>query len=411
MTKSTITREQVIALIAEHSYDSALVDALEHLLATMNSEPVALQPELAKVIYHFRDWNEGFPVERFKADYVISWMLANYPPAQPAPERDQVRSAHAEWSQATFGNVGPVGPLKHLSKEALEAAAEPGDLSEWADMQFLLWDAQRRAGVTDEQITQAMIEKLAVNKQRSWPEPKDGEPRLHIKEQPAPVVPDGVVTAEHRRVIEMLLNVCGAAFELADDSCQQDVDGEDCHVVPDDAFQKLSDALDEIENTLPTEDIDRPDVFLAWSAMPRAALKSILQAGNSPEQRGNSLVIPDEMTPEQAYEIGDYHGDPVDVFARGANWMRQHIIDSTLAAAPQLPGIDPATVPGKWIPVSERIPDNTEPVLCIEKRADFGTYGQPFVCWHDGGGWVGKTNYRPIVTHWMPLPAAPQEVK
>ncbi|CAH3658295.1 DUF550 domain-containing protein [Klebsiella pneumoniae] len=154
-------------------------------LAAMDNEPVALQPELAKVIYHFRDWNEGFPVERFKADYVISWMLANYPPAQPAKDREQVRREHAEWSQATFGNVGPVGPLKHLSKEALEAAAEHGDLSEWADMQFLLWDAQRRAGITDEQITQAMIEKLAVNKQRSWPEPKDGEPRLHINEQPA----------------------------------------------------------------------------------------------------------------------------------------------------------------------------------------------------------------------------------
>ena len=95
--------------------------------------------------------------------------------------RKQVRREHAEWSQATFGNVGPVGPLKHLSKEALEAAAEPGDLSEWADMQFLLWDAQRRAGISDEQITQAMIEKLSVNKQRQWPEPKDGEPRLHIK--------------------------------------------------------------------------------------------------------------------------------------------------------------------------------------------------------------------------------------
>ena len=100
--------------------------------------------------------------------------------------------------------------------------------------------------------------------------------------QPAPVVPENCVTAEHRRVIEMLLNVCGAAFELADDSCQQDVDGEDCHVVPDDAFQKLSDALDEIENTLPTEDIDRPDVFLAWSAMPRAALKSLLHAQPAP---------------------------------------------------------------------------------------------------------------------------------
>ncbi|WP_371332757.1 DUF550 domain-containing protein [Klebsiella quasipneumoniae] len=113
-----------------------------------------------------------------------------YRHAQPASERDQVRSAHAEWSQATFGNVGPVGPLKHLSKEALEAAEQPGDLSEWADMQFLLWDAQRRAGITDDQITQAMIDKLAVNKQREWPEPKDGEPRLHIKEQPAPVVPE-----------------------------------------------------------------------------------------------------------------------------------------------------------------------------------------------------------------------------
>lgn len=97
--------------------------------------------------------------------------------------REQVRREHAAWSLATFGDVGPVGPLKNLSKEALEAAAEPGDLSEWADMQFLLWDAQRRAGISDEQITLAMVEKLEVNKQREWPEPKDGEPRPHIKVQ------------------------------------------------------------------------------------------------------------------------------------------------------------------------------------------------------------------------------------
>lgn len=38
---SKLTRERVVALIAEHSYDSALVDALEHLLAAMDSEPVA----------------------------------------------------------------------------------------------------------------------------------------------------------------------------------------------------------------------------------------------------------------------------------------------------------------------------------------------------------------------------------
>lgn len=101
---------------------------------------------------------------------------------EPSSERERIRREHAEWSDKTFGDVGPIGPLKHLSKEALEAAAEPGDLSEWADMQFLLWDAQRRAGISDEQITQAMVEKLVVNKKRQWPEPKDGEPRLHIKD-------------------------------------------------------------------------------------------------------------------------------------------------------------------------------------------------------------------------------------
>lgn len=157
-------------------------------LAAMNSEPVAWtdEEELRDVNVAGIGYLFGIDREANKfADPRRQIML--YRHAQPTPERDQVRQEHAEWSQATFGDVGPVGPLKHLSKEALEAAAEPGDLSEWADMQFLMWDAQRRAGITDEQITQAMIEKLAVNKQREWPEPKDGEPRLHIKEQMAPV--------------------------------------------------------------------------------------------------------------------------------------------------------------------------------------------------------------------------------
>lgn len=110
--------------------------------------------------------------------------------APPASERERIRREHAEWSDKTFGDVGPVGPLKHLSKEALEAAADPSDPLEWADMQFLLWDAQRRMGISDEFITRAMIEKLEINKTRQWPEPKDGEPRLHIKEQPVPIVPE-----------------------------------------------------------------------------------------------------------------------------------------------------------------------------------------------------------------------------
>ncbi|MDM2819471.1 dATP/dGTP pyrophosphohydrolase domain-containing protein [Citrobacter sp. Cpo102] len=118
---------------------------------------------------------------------------------------EQVRREHAAWSQATFGDVGPVGPLKHLAKEALEAAAAPDDLSEWADLQFLLWDAQRRAGISDEQITLAMVEKLAVNKQREWPEPKDGEPRLHIKVAGnSPAASDGWVMVPVEPTMAML---------------------------------------------------------------------------------------------------------------------------------------------------------------------------------------------------------------
>jgi hypothetical protein len=109
-------------------------------------------------------------------------------------EREQIRHEHAKWSDSTFGCVGPIGPLKHLSKEALEAAAEPDDLSEWADMQFLLWDSQRRAGISDAEITAAMEDKLNINMERQWPEPKDGEPRLHIKEPGnSPVIQDGWV--------------------------------------------------------------------------------------------------------------------------------------------------------------------------------------------------------------------------
>ncbi|MEA4631400.1 DUF551 domain-containing protein [Klebsiella pneumoniae] len=207
--------------------------------------------------------------------------------------------------------------------------------------------------------------------------------KLYRHAQPAPVVPDKMtaIVKDEAEYVEGW-NACRAAM------------------------------LQELKKSAGTEAICRSDENVQVLHTKSPAQSDCCPAQNSvtPAQGGNSLVIPDEMTSGQAYEIGYYYGDPVDVFARGANWMRQHIIDSTLAAAPQSPGSEPATVPGEWIPVSERMPDNTEPVLCIEKRADFGTYGQPFVCWHDGGGWVGKTNYRPIVTHWMPLPAAPQEV-
>ncbi|HFI6062452.1 TPA: dATP/dGTP pyrophosphohydrolase domain-containing protein [Escherichia coli] len=129
-----------------------------------------------------------------------------------------MRHEHAKWSDSTFGCVGPIGPLKHLSKEALEAAAEPDDLSEWADMHFLLWDAQRRAGISDAEITAAMEDKLKINMERQWPEPKDGEPRLHIKEPGnSPVIPDGLSTvcAEAYQVVGVMADAIGVFGDAA----------------------------------------------------------------------------------------------------------------------------------------------------------------------------------------------------
>ncbi len=167
-------------------------------LAALTAEPVAWTD--AEELRDLRTFGfcEMFTVEPVSKDADMYRVIPLYTVSQPVPERERIRREHAEWSDATFGDVGPIGPLKHLSKEALETAAEPSDLSEWADMQFLLWDAQRRAGITDEQIALAMVEKLAVNKKREWPEPKDGEPRLHIKEQSAPVIPDGWISCSER---------------------------------------------------------------------------------------------------------------------------------------------------------------------------------------------------------------------
>ncbi|MCM8545422.1 hypothetical protein [Klebsiella quasipneumoniae] len=82
---SKLTRERVVALIAEHSYDSALVDALEHLLAAMDSEPVAWTDE-----QELRDVDRGgcgylFTVNPVTPHADERRIILLYRHAQPAP--------------------------------------------------------------------------------------------------------------------------------------------------------------------------------------------------------------------------------------------------------------------------------------------------------------------------------------
>lgn len=92
--------------------------------------------------------------------------------------------SQSEWSQATFGRDserGPIGALKHLSKEAIEAAENPSDRSEFADCFLLLLDASRRAGIKLGDLVLEAKAKHKINKARTWPTPTLDEPVEHVK--------------------------------------------------------------------------------------------------------------------------------------------------------------------------------------------------------------------------------------
>lgn len=66
----------------------------------------------------------------------------------------------------------------------------------------------------------------------------------------------------------------------------------------------------------------------------------------------------------------------------------------------------------KWIPCNERLPEDKQEVLCfvMGEFCQVGTF-----CKYDNGSvWVLDNGYRikeGLVTHWMPLPEPPAEVR
>ena len=134
-----------------------------------------------------------------------------------------------------------------------------------------------------------------------------------------------------------------------------------------------------------------------------------LQVDNSPEIPDGYVMVPVEPN-------GDMLAAAQDAYGETDGDIASTLRAAMLAAATQSPGIEPATVPGKWIPVSEQMPPSRHEVLVGRWWGEkprwcckWATYipGHPDA---QSSGWlIPGASWTP--THWMPLPAAPQEVK
>ncbi|HBR7612494.1 TPA: DUF551 domain-containing protein [Klebsiella pneumoniae] len=160
------------------------------------------------------------------------------------------------------------------------------------------------------------------------------------------------------------------------------------------------------------------------AALARRAVHESDMAALSPEERAEfqagiedfkSLIAQQSVVPDEKpmpNSLSMYAVDAVAAIAEVKGWNACRA--AMLAADPQLPDSDPATVPGKWIPVSERMPEDEQEVLTINRMGHrfvsfFGKHSGLYFDRLDAPAACCIEHV--LVTHWMPLPAAPQEVK
>ncbi|HIC8751214.1 TPA: DUF551 domain-containing protein [Klebsiella pneumoniae] len=131
-----------------------------------------------------------------------------------------------------------------------------------------------------------------------------------------------------------------------------------------------------------------------------ACRAAMLHAGNPPVIPDGYVMVPKEAT--------------LDMLKAGAKQEMkgeafQYVWQAMLAAAPQSPSSELATVPGKWIPVSERMPEDRISVILWDAEigeVTSGHYSHKTQTFYHCGDAIENE-----ITHWMPLPAGPQEVR
>lgn len=145
------------------------------------------------------------------------------------------------------------------------------------------------------------------------------------------------------------------------------------------------------------------------SIIARVALelnKRIL-AGNSPVIPEGYVMVPKEPTAEM--QSAGASAIRIETTALNKLWTGNAVFRAMLAAAPQSHGSEPATVPGKWIPVSERMPEVGDIVLTA--MGGVVNVGETECSAANCRFFTSVISGRELpATHWMQLPAAPQEV-
>lgn len=351
MTKSTITREQLLEIIETDHVQCGEASYLARMaLAAMDSEPVELPLD------YLQGHKDGL-------EWAAQLAEANHPET-------------GDWLYDD-----PIELAKAIRKGPDMPPAQPVEDSEpvaWT------WHYREQWHVTNDSRRAEFVA-------------KDGDVAvlpLYRHAQPAPVVPEEMTIRDACKFVQDMRlfddvsvivmrtwNACRAAMlqagTITNEGTKQAWTG-----IPD--IDNAINMLDRID-TLESCDDDRVE-----------AVKTVLRrlAGNSPVIPDGYVMMPKEMT--------DEIGEAISMQARCCGGIALDIYAAILAAAPQSPGSEPATVPGKWIPVSERMPERGD--YLVTDGCDFDVQlfnGEQFI---PGFVWEDK------ITHWMPLPAAPQGV-
>ncbi|SYI89252.1 Eaa1 [Klebsiella pneumoniae] len=393
MTKSTITRERAQQIFLGNGPEPSASEERElarmALAAMDSSESVELPLDylqghkdglewaarLAEANHpETGDWLYDDPIELAKAIRKGPDM----PPAQPVADSEPVA-------------VIDLANLDYLLSGA-DADVWPPEREEMGDV--LLYRHAQPAPVSYsdfEEFWSAYIHPLAQDdelKDFSW-----GIWNACVSNsQPAPVVPDGYVmvpkemTDEIGEAIAMQANCCGGiALDIYDAMLAAAP-----HDTP--ALNSVQSVVTVPGKLIPVSE-QKPD---CWCLTCRHVVLNDMR-----------FVVCPDCGNKRCPRANDHRNA-----CTGSNEPGQE--GSAYPAAPQSPGNEPATVPGKWIPVSERMTEDEQEVLTINRM------GHRFVSFFDkhSGLYFDRLDApaaccieHVLVTHWMPLPAGPQEVR